>query len=452
MDYPHFEVCRLGGGMLVAIVAIIHVAIAHLAVGAGLFLAVGHTRALRRNDELLLDFLKRYSQYLILVPFVAGAVTGVGIWVTIGLVSPQATSALIHMFVWGWAMEWVFFIVEIAAGYVYYYGWGRLTPGRHLAVAWIYFVAAFMSLFLINGIITFMLTPGDWKPPGELTPEAVQGAFWRALFNPSFWPSLLLRTISCLAFAGISVAVVVNFVREYTREQQQKIINFGSYWLAPIGLMVPFAIWYFAVLPEDSRQFAMGGAIAMTLFLAFGLVSSLYIGGYAYFGLIREKRYINRETALLLLAVAFVATGAMEFVREGVRKPYLIHGYMYSNGMLASPAWREKLGREGVLAHAPFAYPAKYTLEQVRALPDARERGKYVYNAQCRACHEPEGTNAIGPLINRSSRELVTRMTAELNHLKGYMPPFAGTPQELSDLVEYQLYLANPRTYTPPEH
>jgi cytochrome bd-type quinol oxidase subunit 1 len=88
------------------------------------------------------------------------------------------------MFVWGWAMEWVFFIVEIAAGYVYYYGWGRLTPGRHLAVAWIYFVAAFMSLFLINGIITFMLTPGDWKPPGELAPEAVQGAFWRALFKP----------------------------------------------------------------------------------------------------------------------------------------------------------------------------------------------------------------------------------------------------------------------------
>jgi cytochrome bd ubiquinol oxidase subunit I len=449
MDYPHFEVCRLGGGMLVAVVSIVHVVIAHLAVGAGLFLAVGHTRALRRKDELLLDFLRRYSQYLILISFVAGAVTGVGIWVTIGLVSPPATSALIHFFVWGWAMEWVFFIVEIAAGYVYYYGWGRLTPGRHAAVAWIYFVAAFMSLFLINGIITFMLTPGDWKPPGELAASAVQGAFWRALFNPSFWPSLLLRTISCLAFAGISVAVVVNFVRDYTREQRQQIINFGSYWLAPFGLMVPFAIWYFATLPEGSRQFAMGGAIAMTLFMAFGLVSSLYIGGYAYFGLIRQKRYINRETAVLLFAVAFVATGAMEFVREGVRKPYLIHGYLYSNGMLASPAWREQLSREGILEHAPFAYPAGMSLEQVRALPSAHERGKYVYNAQCRACHEPEGTNAIGPLINRASRELVTQMTTELDHLKGYMPPFAGTPQEMSDLVEYELYLANPKTYVP---
>lgn len=449
MDYPHFEVSRLGTGMLVAIVAIIHVAIAHLAVGAGLFLALAHTIATRRNDRLMLDFLRRYSLFLVLVPFVAGAVTGVGIWVTIGLASPPSTSALIHLFVWGWAIEWVFFIVEIVAGYIYYYGWGRLTPERHTAVAWIYFVGAFMSLFIINGIVTFMLTPGDWQPPAEAVGVSAQLAFWKALFNPSFWPSLFLRTISCLAFAGISVAVVANFVRDYTREQRHRIINFGSYWLAPFGLMVPFAVWYFATLPEDSRRFAMGGAIAMTLFMAFGLVSSLYIGGYAYFGLIRQKRYINRETSLLLLAVAFVATGAMEFVREGVRKPYLIHGYMYSNGVIATPAWRERLSKEGILAHARFAWPADMTLEQVNALP-LHEKGKYVFNAQCRHCHEPGGPNAIEPLINNASRELVTHMTAELNRIKSFMPPFVGTPEEMRALVEYQLYVANPKEYRPP--
>jgi cytochrome d ubiquinol oxidase subunit I len=450
MDYPHFAVSHLGGGMLVAIVAIVHVVIAHVAVGAGLFLAISHSWAVRRNDPLLLDFLRRYSRYLVLVPFVAGAVTGVGIWVTISLASPPATSALIHLFVWAWAMEWVFFIVEIAAGYVYYYGWGRLTPGRHAAVAWIYAVAAFMSLFIINGIITFMLTPGDWKPPGEWVGVSDQQAFWRALFNPSFWPSLSLRTISCLAFAGITVAIVANFARDYTREQRRRIINLGSYTLAPFGLMVPVAIWYFATLPPDSRRYATGGAVAMTLFMAFGLVASLFIGGYAYFGLIRRKSYINRETSLLLFAVAFVATGAMEFVREGVRKPYLIHGYLYCNGVPAAPAWRERLSRDGILAHAPFAYPPGMTLAQVRALPLARERGQYVYNAQCRSCHEPGGLNAIEPLINHASRKLVTEMTAELHQLRGYMPPFVGTPQEMHDLVEYELYLADSKTYEPP--
>ena len=449
MDYPLFEFPKLGGGMLIAIVAIIHVAISHLAVGAGLFIALAHTSAVKHNDILLLDFLKHYGRFLVLLAFVTGAVTGVGIWITISLVSPAATSALIHLFVWAWAMEWVFFLVEITAGYIYYYGWGRLTPNRHAAVAWIYFVAAWMSLFVINGIITFMLTPGSWQPPSPNATATSQQAFWLALFNPSSWPSLLLRTISALAFAGISVAVVVNYIRSYSHEERQRIIHLGSYLLAPLGLMAPLAAWYFAVLPAEARQFAFGGSIAMTLFLAFGIVSSLYVGGYAYFGLIRSKRTINLPTALLLLAIAFVATGSMEFVREGVRKPYLIYGYIYSNGIPATPAWRERINREGILAHARFAYPPDMTRDELYQLPLHR-LGEYVYNAECRICHTPGGTNAIEPLVNRVSRELLTQIVGELDQLKNYMPPFMGTPLEKQALVEYQLYLVDPQGYRPP--
>ncbi len=449
MDYPFFVLPRLGSGMLVAAVAIVHVVIAHMAVGMGLFLAVAHTHAVRRGDALLLDFLRRLSRFVVLGPLVAGAVTGVGIWVSISLASPPATSALIHLFVWAWAMEWVFFLVEIISAYVYYYGWHRLTPGRHAAVAWIYFVAAFMSLVIINGIVTFMLTPGDWTPAGESAELSAQRGFWIALLNPSFLPSLMLRTVSSLALAGIGVAVVVNCYADYTREQRQRVINVGSYLLVPIGLMAPFAIWYFAALPAESRHFAFGGAIAMTLFLAFGLISSLYIAGYAYFGLIKAKQYINLQTSLLLLAVAFVATGAMEFVREGVRKPYLIHGYMYSNGIPARDAVKARINREGILANARFAYPPDMTLEEVRALP-LHKAGAYVYNAQCRICHEVEGTNALPLLINNASRELVAKMTDELAQLKGFMPPFVGTDFEKRALVEYQLYLADPESYEPP--
>ena len=34
------------------------------------------------------------------------------IWVIAGLISPAAIAALIRNYVWGWAIEWVFFIVE----------------------------------------------------------------------------------------------------------------------------------------------------------------------------------------------------------------------------------------------------------------------------------------------------------------------------------------------------
>ena len=76
-----------------------------------------------------------------------GALTGVGIWFTIALVQPEGTSTLIHTFVRIWALEWVFFAVEIAAAFVYYYGWERLDRRTHLTVGWIYFGAAWISLF-----------------------------------------------------------------------------------------------------------------------------------------------------------------------------------------------------------------------------------------------------------------------------------------------------------------
>ena len=91
-----------------------------------------------------------------------GAITGVGIWFTIGLVHPQATSSLINTFVWAWAIEWTFFFVEIAAAMVYYYGWDRLSARLHMAIGWIYVAAAWLSLVVINGILTYMLTPGQW--------------------------------------------------------------------------------------------------------------------------------------------------------------------------------------------------------------------------------------------------------------------------------------------------
>jgi len=59
---------------------------------------------------------------------VFGTVSGVGIWFAIGLTHPEATSTLIHNFVFGWAMEWVFFMVELTTIAVYYYTWDRIDP------------------------------------------------------------------------------------------------------------------------------------------------------------------------------------------------------------------------------------------------------------------------------------------------------------------------------------
>lgn len=452
MEYPLFEVHGLSGGMLIAIVAIVHVFIAQFAIGAGIYMAVTHTLALRRNDELLLRYLKDHGQFLVLLSFVLGALTGVGIWVTIGLVSPAATSRLIHIFVWGWAIEWCLFVVELAAGYAYYYGWGRLKPRQHVAVAWVYAVASVLTLVVINGIVTFMLTPGGWI---EMIRAAEAGAafnadvaFWRGFFNETYWPSLVMRLVSSLSLAALFVALIVNCYRSYTSEERKRIINHGAWFIAPLVLMAPVSLWYFTRLPATAQEFLRGGAVAMMLFLAFGVFASLAIGFYAYFGLLRARRYINFETSVLLLAMAFVATGSMEFVREGVRKPYLIYDYLYSNGIPATGKLPQRIAQEGLLAHARFTLPPGRTHADVQRLP-LHEHGALVYHAQCRMCHEYDGYNAIRPLVANKSRELLLSQLKELDRW-AYMPPFHGTEREMKALLEFLLHLYQGDDYRPP--
>ena len=193
MNYPIWDV-SFGAGLLIALVAGLHVFVSHFAVGGGLFLVLTERKALKSNDHALLHWLKAHTKFFVLLTVVYGAVSRVGIWFTIGLISPTATSNLIHIFVWGWAIEWVFFFLEITSALLYLSGWDKLTPKLHQWYGWIYFLTAYASLVVINGIITFMLTPGSWIDVHK---------FWIGFFNPTYWPSLLFRTAICLALAGI---------------------------------------------------------------------------------------------------------------------------------------------------------------------------------------------------------------------------------------------------------
>jgi cytochrome bd-type quinol oxidase subunit 1 len=118
MNYPVWNVA-FGAGLLIAVVAILHVFVSHFAVGGGLFLVVTERKARRNKDSALLEWLKSHTKFFVLVTVVFGVVSGVGIWFTIGLISPMATSNLIHAYVWGWAIEWIFFFVEITAALLY---------------------------------------------------------------------------------------------------------------------------------------------------------------------------------------------------------------------------------------------------------------------------------------------------------------------------------------------
>jgi cytochrome bd-type quinol oxidase subunit 1 len=425
MHFPVWDMPLLGGALVIAGISIFHVVIAHFAVGAGIFNVLTEMRAYRTNDSSLLRFVRDNSSFLIYLSFAAGAVSGVGIWFSIGTVAPEATKFLIRLFLWFWACEYVFFLVELVAGYVYYYMWDRLSPKTHVAVGWVYAISAFMSLVIINGILGFMLTPGDW-----LSTHAVTDAW----LNPSFWPSMLMRLVSALALAGIFVAIVASSrSKKYSRDERERIVKWGAVFLLPLALMPLLALWYFSTIPVAARSLALGGAVAMTFIFAFGVVTSSLVSVYAYFGMMRKARDINLETALLMAAIAIVATASMEFVREGIRKPYVIMNVMYSSGVMVSEI--PKIQQEGILAQTQWITPDTVRYRGRVAI------GEAVYRAECLRCHEVEGYNAMVPLIANWNRPLIMSALDHLDKIKAFMPPFYGTEDEKHALADYLMKL-----------
>ena len=51
LQYPVWELDALGGGFWIALIAVVHVYIAHFAVGGGLFIVLTETKAYREEDR-----------------------------------------------------------------------------------------------------------------------------------------------------------------------------------------------------------------------------------------------------------------------------------------------------------------------------------------------------------------------------------------------------------------
>lgn len=415
MNYP---IWRLGfpGGILIAIVAVVHVFVSHFAVGGGAYLVLTERRAYRLGDEQLLAYVRRYSKFFALLTVVFGAVTGVGIWFTIGLVSPEATSSLIHSFVWGWAIEWVFFFVEIAAALIYAYNWDTLDRDTHLVFGWIYFVAAWASLAIINGIITYMLTPARWLETK---------AFWDGFFNPTYLPSLFMRTFFAIALAGLWGLATASKLQSPTRDRASRWA--GSWMVLGLALLPFTAWWYYGKFPAFARDYVAGAIPVAQHVVRFGIVCTILAALLGLlFGIVKPSWRNSAVMALMVLA-CFGALASGEYLREFVRKPYAISGYIYANGIRVADV-------SGIAANGGMAANDKW---MVVAPGPTVEYGHEVFIAQCSACHSVNGYRGIRSRLRGWDQRYGAAIAPHLSLTCAAMPEFAGDQNDATALGKY---------------
>ncbi|MDR3736578.1 MAG: cytochrome ubiquinol oxidase subunit I [Acidobacteriaceae bacterium] len=453
MNYPFWEVPFIGSGWVIGMIAIFHVMISQFAVGGGLWLPIAERKALREGRQDWMNQVKRHARFFLILTGVFGTVSGVGIWFAIGLTHPEATSTLIHNFVFGWAIEWVFFLVELTTIAVYYYTWDRIPEKLHLKVGWVYAVSSVCTLVIINGILTFMLTPGNtWLNVAGTGHEASK--FWNAFFNPTYWPSLLMRTLVCITLAGVWALITGSLIDgDKQAAFKASYLRWTTRWLVPSFVLMPLSlIWFLHMVPESQRALLSLGVSTIgagtfsqvTRLVLIMVITSATIVIITYYLAYKNPQDFTLAHASAILMLALMATGAGEMSREMLRKPYVIGRHMYSNGTRVSEVTSRN--QNGYLQHTLW-------LNQRTSLHFAQ--GEAMYRGQCGSCHTLTGYRSLNKLLAGRDRESISSVLTMLHEYKPettyrkFMPPLTGTQEEVDALRDYLYLQANPAT---PQH
>ncbi len=434
--YPFWEVPFFTSGIVIALIATFHILPCHLATGAFWFLVYVERKAVREGRRELMEFVKRYSMLILIFCFVIGSLSGVGIWFAATVASPRGISGLIHNYVWGWATEWVFFIIEIASIYVYYYTLGKIDDESHLKLGWLYAWAAWISMIIITGILAFMLSSGKWIETG---------GFFDGFFNQTYWPQLLTRTAFMFGIAGVYAVIVAS--RLENRKVAQELIRTASLWgIAGMAAGALFGAWYLFSMPAHAKELGLQDGLPYLKQMLWA-AAACYAVVFAWFvvaGLIRP-RLAGPVSGVLVLFILFLGIGAGEGFREGVRRPYIIDQYMYSNQLIA-----RDLPAKGVVAdidkyqEAGFWNKLYFRPEKVdlSTKMGRMQAGRLIALYQCGNCHALDRFGKMRPLpvlLQNIAPESPEDIEGFMDAVGDYpfMPPFAGNDEDKAAIAEY---------------
>lgn len=445
MDFPVFHFDWLNDRFLIAVIAILHVLINHgLAVGFVPFVTWLEQKGVNASssDQITNEAWDTLAYKLMKVGFIItttiGALTGVGIWFSAALVSPTSIGSLIRVFYGAWFVEWLVFVTEVVLILIYFLTWKNSNTNirakaRHIKLGWALSIFSWITMAIIVAILGFMMDPGNWN---------TNQTFLNGFLNPIYLPQLFFRTPTAMVVAGTFAFFLIMLFTDSGTDIRKKAVKSVSLWIvcwAPLSLLA--AIFYYKAMPEAMTANMSTAVGSMDFAQYYDLLKYFIAGGVSLaivlslIGLIRPLQ-VRMYMVILPMFMAFGFLGIFERVREFIRKPYVIGGYLYSNLLCVEdyPLYK----KDGVLKHATYTSVTDITDDNLI------EAGKNVFMLTCSRCHTTQGVNSIvyvfermygfdKPLNEGSMKGYIPFM----HEGRTYMPPFPGTERELDALVAY---------------
>ena len=440
--FPTWYEPGVGSGWVVGLIATIHVLFSHTSVGAALFFAGLATIAYTRNKPEYLEYIKKYGLFLLVFSYVLGSITGPGIWYSTTVASPRGISSLIHSFVWKWATEWVFFVIEVVGVYMVVYLVGKIDQRTHLRVTVIFGLASYATMLIILGILSFMMWPG--KPEWF-----AEGGYLNGFYGSNTFAQLAMRSMFMFSVTAVVGSIVLSRFKEDDLRKEL------SRYLAILGLTTTIIgatlfQWYINTLPETA-YLVMDNRLPEWFPNA---IMSVLAGAIVYFlVLLFQPRMITTVVAsLATVSILVFGLWPEEVARESIRKPFVAGQYVYSNQVIARDvpglgihSEIPVLEKVGILKAHPFIPDNLRTVTDDNKL----QVGHTIALVYCTNCHSLTNTG-IRPMANYFGGN--TDVSAIKSYLLGalatgntlYMPQMPLKDDEAEALAAYLATLSQP--------
>ncbi|WP_341902135.1 cytochrome c [Fluviicola taffensis] len=449
MDFPMFHLDWLNDRFLIAMIAILHVFINHgLAVGFIPYITwLENKGVVKAGKDQITDLewdklIYKKMKVAFIITTTIGAMTGVGIWFSVALVSPTSIGSLIRVFYWAWFTEWIVFVTEVVLILIYFLTWKNSNTSlkaklRHIRFGWFLSIFSWVTMVLIVAILGFMMDPGNWNNEHTLL---------NGFSNPIYLPQLFFRTPTAMLVGGVFGMLLTTIFTRRGSELRAKAIKYAAKWmLAWTPLVIAGAIYYWSVMPEAMKE-NMSTAVGTMEFTEYYNLLKYFIVGTASLSVLLAIWALFRSVKIRFVHVlipclfTFGFLGIFERVREFIRKPYVIGGYMYSNLLREEdyPLYK----KDGILKYATYTSVTEITEE------NKLEAGKDVFMNTCSRCHTTQGVNSIVYVFeriygfNKPIQELdIISYVPSMHNGRTFMPPFPGNSKELEALAAYIKHL-----------
>ncbi|WP_130537005.1 cytochrome c [Thiomicrorhabdus indica] len=388
--YPTWYEPTVGSGWVVALIATFHVLASHTSVGAAMLFAYLSHKAYREDRDDLLDFVKKYGLFLMVFTYVAGSITGPGIWYSTTVASPNGIGALIHSFVWKWATEWVFFVIEVVGVYMLVYLVGKVDKRTHMKIAVIFGISSLATMVIIIGILSFMMMPGKEQWFAE-------GGYLNGFYGTNTFIQMGMRIAFMFTMTAVVGGIVIAGIKDpaFKKEMARKL---G--WLGIIATIAgaSFFQMYLASVPDQALL-----VMENRLPDYFGPSIMIVLAGtLAYFiiTMLRPQMIVQGFAGAMTIIILVAGLWPEETARESMRKPWVAGQYVYSNQVIGKDvpgmdiqSQLPIIEKVGILKAHPFTPDH---LKEVNA-GNKIQAGEFIAMTYCSNCHSPSETG-IRPL------------------------------------------------------